>query len=355
MNLTSEPKVLVLGGSFGRWHASTRVNDASTMNGIEAWVYAFNGEYDNGIHFDAKRINEYDIVIGNTNGDNLENFLRMLGHKHPETKFVALVEGCATDYLTPKPNLREVFDGADLVNSINHYSTDLFRRMTSTRVEYIGIPYPAESIRKLALPFDQRKRQIFLTPRLLNRWTEYFCVQDLGVPYYGYERILMRKWRNLWKNLTHLKTLDKQYFIQKADASYHDPKLTIRKEGSLTEYFMDNRDAYAWLNLDYRYTWGRYVLDAAALQIPIVATRSTGHAEHFFPQTMVENEFAVEQTRELLKRLLIDSAFYEEVATVPLEKFDHLRPEVKKRELIEILKGNELVLENNSQIGISLL
>ena len=137
--------------------------------------------------------------------------------------------------------------------------------------------------------------------------------------------------------MTHLKTLDKQYFIQKTKAIYQDPKLTIRREGALAEYFNDNKDAYAWLNLDYRYTWGRYVLDAAALQIPIIATRSTGHAEHFFPQTMVENEFAVEQTRDLLKRLLHDRAVYEEVAMVPLEKFDHLRPEIRKQELLDAL------------------
>lgn len=41
----SQPKVLVISGIRERWKSSERRNDAATMNGVEAWVYAMNGDY----------------------------------------------------------------------------------------------------------------------------------------------------------------------------------------------------------------------------------------------------------------------------------------------------------------------
>ena len=91
--------------------------------------------------------------------------------------------------------------------------------------------------------------------------------------------------------------------------------------------------------MDPRYTWGRYILDAAALQVPVIATRSTGHAETFFPELMLENEFEIEKTQDLVLRLFRDKEFYQSVATIPLEKFNHLLPETKKKELLTILNS----------------
>lgn len=332
----SEPRVLLLGGNTGRWSAKDRLGDASTMNGVEAWVFAFGGDYAEGPAAKISDLEGYDVIIANTNHP-FDNLLHLADNRPSNTKWVTLIEGDAHDYLKPLPFIRDLMASSDLIGCINKYSESFFKKFTTTPARYIGIPYPAEGIRALSTPIEKRRREIFLAPMMLSRWTEYFCAKDLGVPLYGYERRMTRHRRTIVKTLRKYKTIDPWYFHKKARGLYQEPEFTVYRDEALPDFFKRNGGAYIWLNLDERYTWGRYVLDAAALQVPIIATRSTGHAETFFPATLVENEFALDKTSELLTRLLNDQDFYREVADVPLEKFDHLRPEVKKKELLDIL------------------
>lgn len=332
----SEPKVLLLGGNRGRWSAKDRLGEASTMNGIEAWIYAFGGDYAEGPAAKKEDLAGYDIIIANTNNP-IDHLIQLAESRPANTKWVTLIEGDALDYLKPQPYVRELMDSSDLIGCINKYSESFFKRFTSTPASYIGIPYPAEGIRALSTPVARRRKEIFLAPMMLSRWTEYICAKDLGVTLYGYERRLTRQKRTILKTLRKYRTIDPWYFHKKARILYREPEFTIFRDETLPQFFKRNGGAYLWLNLDQRYTWGRYVLDAAALQVPIISTRSTGHAEDFFPDTMVENEFEIEKARALILRLLRDDDFYRSVATIPLEKFDHLRPEVKKKELLNAL------------------
>jgi hypothetical protein len=334
--MISEPRLLLLGGSRGSWSAKDRQGEAATMNGIEAWVYAFNGDYAEGPAAKQDQLKGYDIIIANTNNPH-DHLLRLAQNRSANTKWVTLIEGDALDYLKPQPYIRELMECSDLVGCINKYSEAFFKSFTSTRAQYIGIPYPAEGIRSLATPFEKRRKEIFLAPMMLSRWTEYFCAKDNGIPLYGYERRLTRQRRTILKTLRKHRSMDPWHFHKKARMLYHEPEFTIYRDEPLPEFFRRNGGAYLWLNLDERYTWGRYVLDAAALQIPIIATRSTGHAEHFFPGTMVENEFDVDKARQLITALLQDEEFYRSVSEVPIEKFEHLQPGRKKKELLDIL------------------
>jgi hypothetical protein len=307
------------------------------VNGIEAWVYALNGNYIQGITAHSRDLEAFDIVIANYNFSAADHLLKLAQDRKPSCKLVILIEGDALDYLKPHQYMRDIFDSSDLVICINKFTEDFFRKFTSTRVEYIGIPYPGEGIRALSTPFEKRRKDVFLGPMLLSRWLEYFCVKDLGIPVYGYERHLSRKRRTIIKNIRQYRTIDPMYFHNRSRDLYRDPSLTIIREQTLPDFFRHNGGAYVWLNLDQRYTWGRYVLDAAALQVPIITTRSTGHGEDFFPLTTLATEFEINKAAELVKRLFTDEEFYREVSTIPIEKFDHLRPEVKKKELLQIL------------------
>lgn len=332
----SEPKVLLLGGNTGSWSAKDRLADARTMNGIEAWVFAFDGNYAECQTVRNQDLEGYDIIIANTKNQ-IEHLFHLAEHRPVNTKWVTLIEGDALNYLKPQPYIRELMECSDLIICINKYSENFFRKFTSTRVEYIGIPYPAEGIRALSTPIEERRREIFLAPMMLSRWAEYFCAKDLDVPLYGYEERLTRHRRTIVKNFWKYKSMDPLYLHKKVRDLYPEPNITIYRDEPLPVFFKHNGGAYMWLNLDQRYTWGRYVLDAAALQVPIITTRSTGHAENFFPQTMVENAFELDKAAELITRLLNDKDFYREVATIPIEKFDHLRPEIMKKELLNIL------------------
>ena len=304
MHSSTEPRMLLLGGNLGRWSAKDRLNDAPTMTGIESWVFACDGDYREGMAIDAKLLDFYDIVIANYNHSDTIKLIRLQKARRKETRWVTLIEEDSVGYLHPQPYMRELLDHSDLVICINRYSESFFKRLTTAQVIYLGLPYPAEGIRAFSTPLSKRRKEIFLTPMLLTRWIEYFCVRDLGIPYYGYEKRLSRTKRTILQNFLKYKTLDPLYFFHKARLLYREPRLRIERPVALPIFFKHNGGAYLWLNLDHRYTWARYVLDAAALQVPIIATRSTAHAEHFFRNTMVDNEFEVDKARELILRLI---------------------------------------------------
>ena len=332
-----EPRVLLLHWNKGKWQARERPQQALTENSCESWIFAFDGDFLNTDLATPSVLKEYDIIIANSDYIHVEQLSKLSAARPATCKWVTLVEGQAHDFVKPRPFIRELFDNSDLVNCINASTEPYFKRLTSAPVKFIGFPYPVEGIRALSTPMEKRRREIFLSPMLLGRWLEYFTVNDLGIPLYGYEKKLSRTIRNVAKNLRQHRSLDRMYFQKKVAEAYKDPSLEILREVPLEDFFKRNSAAYLWLNMDPRYTWGRYVLDAAALQIPIIATRSTGQAEHFFPELMIENEFEIGKVRDLVQRLFHDEDFYRSVSTIPLEKFSHLRPEVKKRELMDAL------------------
>jgi hypothetical protein len=105
----------------------------------------------------------------------------------------------------------------------------------------------------------------------------------------------------------------------------------------VTAYLREHSGSYLWINLDSRCTWSRFVLDAAALGIPIITTPSTSHGELLFPVTTVAHGMDIERTVELGKRLASDRDFYEQVARYPSDKMDFLRAEPMKRTLLRAL------------------
>jgi len=199
------------------------------------------------------------------------------------------------------------------------------------------LPFSAENIRKLSTPIESRRREIYLSPLLLTRWSEIFVARRTGIDYYGLERKLSRQLKTILPNLREHGTINPNYFFDSARDLYSEPTLNVVRERNLAEHFRIEGGAMLWLNFDERYTWGRNVLDAAALQVPVISTRSTGHQEDFFPLLLLETPFELEKAFELTMRLINDEEFYREVSTVPLERFSHLHPDVMRQKLIVAL------------------
>ncbi|MBL7975436.1 MAG: hypothetical protein JNJ85_11015, partial [Candidatus Kapabacteria bacterium] len=66
-SLSSEPRVLVIGGVQEQWSSKTLRDDQKLGNGVEAWAYACNGDYCGHTLVTSTMIKEYDVVICNTN------------------------------------------------------------------------------------------------------------------------------------------------------------------------------------------------------------------------------------------------------------------------------------------------
>lgn len=331
--------VLVLGGNSGRWNYKDSLHIGNYMNGIESWVYAFKGDYICSLEASSKDISKYDIIIANSNYNNkfFSHLIKLQKTRPSKTKWVTLLEGNASDYFKVSPLLSELFDNSDLINIINKFTLPFFQKLTTAKVEFIGIPYPVDSISKMSLPIEKRDKTIFLCPWLLSRQTEYLVAKEIGLNCYGYEKRISRKLKNIVSNFRNYGSNSPNHNFNKVQKIYNDQKLKVLKEVNLSDYFEVNRKSLLWLNLDDRFTWGRYVLDAAALQIPIITTKSTGHADELFPFTYLENEFELDKAIELGKRLVEDKEFYQKVATYPIGKMEHLKPEAMKAKLLKAL------------------
>ncbi|MBL7999989.1 MAG: glycosyltransferase family 1 protein [Candidatus Kapabacteria bacterium] len=328
----SHPRVLVIGDNRGRWSWKDEQHMIPYMNGIEAWVLATEGNYCDHHQVTEHDVNTHDIVICNTNG--LSNpvysgkYISLAERRKANVKWVSLLEGDMRDFLKPLGTIRPLFNASTLVNCINIYATQFLQSLTNTPVAYVGIPYPVRGIRSLALTKSERKQRVFVCPFMLNRWNDYSVASALGLPIVGYQKTLRRTLRTLFHNyFTYGTITNKNVLIDRTYQLYKDDSIQIIPERNLPAYFNEIRENILWINLDERYTWGRYVLDAAALGIPIITTKNTGHGPILFPQTTLETPFDIPQAIELGNRLLNDEAFYEEVSSYASSRIDMYSPE----------------------------
>ncbi|MCX6153255.1 MAG: hypothetical protein NT007_03750 [Candidatus Kapabacteria bacterium] len=323
MTEKQKPRILVLGGNKDKWSSKSRPEMYAYTTGVESWALACDGDYNFGLNSSLKEINSYDIVIGNTNFGKATAHLRKLAEsRNSNVKWVSLIEGDATYYLKPRENIRELFDCSDLIITLNKLTDPIFRHLTNSKVEFIGIPYPVESISQKTIPIEKREKKIYINPFLRYRWNDYLVAKNIGFPYFGFDERVSRKPKNYLKMLKASKSLNPLYMLDEDKIIYNDPDLGISTVAPLHEYFDIVNKSYLWINMDNRYTWGRYVLDAAALQIPIITTKSTGHGSDLFPLTTLDNEFELDKAIELRNRLMSDTEFYEEVSKFPIGKID---------------------------------
>ncbi len=328
-------KILLLSGNPGIWSPFERIHEKSYMNGVEAWAFALNADYRYSLKTNISDLQNYEIVICNSNLFALKHCLKLCLNRPKNQFWITMIEGSASDYLNPHPYFIELIDHSDLVNVINQKTLDYFRSLTKTRTEYIGIPYPVDEIRKFRVVAENRNRKIFICLTSLNRINDIMIARQTGLPFYIYENIISRKIKNIgifFKNMT----ISKNYFLKKAIEKY--PDLEVLPETSLKEYFRFNSKSFIWLNIDPRFTWGRFVLDAAALGIPMVTTSSTGHGDILFPFTCLNNEFDNEKALELIKRLSTDRDFYNQVSNYPENKMNYYKPENMVKRLFDFIK-----------------
>jgi hypothetical protein len=332
----SNNKVLVMGGDKGCWNPETKPENKSYITGIEAWVYALNADYKYSLKTTSRDIEKYDIIICNSNLFALKHCLKLCQSKSINQFWITIIEGSASDYLAPNQAFKELLNYSDLVNVINEKSLDFFRGLTETKTEYIGIPYPVDKIKTYTVPYEKRNKKILLCSYPLDRCNDFIVAQKSGLNCYCFEKLISRKIKNIPAIIKN-RTFDKNYYLRKAAKIYNESKLEIRAEIPLKAHFETNSSAFIWLNLDPRFTWGRYVIDAAALQIPIITTDSTGHARKLFPETCLDNEFEIDKALDLVNRLNNDFDFYKFVAEYPSDKLEYLSEKVILKRLFDCL------------------
>lgn len=312
------PSVLVIGGNPGRWSGRDRAHHAAFSTGIESWAYATEGAYIDHASVSLHEVNKHDVIICNTNrADNVvavEKYARLAESRRSSVLWVSLLEGDMRLYMRPNRTIRRVLDASTLINCINNNATYAIQQTTSAPVVYIGIPYPVASVASVATPIAERKRRVFLCGFLPQRWNDIAVASKLNIPMDGFHVRMHRKVRNICSNWRQFGTLlDRSAPLRKAESEFNIEHLHVHTETSTRDYLAAMGANMLWINLDERYTWGRYVLDAAALGVPLVTTRSTGHGQLLFPRTTVETAFSLPDAIQHASSLLEDANYYADV------------------------------------------
>jgi hypothetical protein len=319
------PRVLLIGGNRGRWTWNERIHDAPYDNGIEAWVHATQGTHVDHASVTLDDVNSHDVVICNTNGlfkpKEALRYIRLSEQRRSGVLWVSLLEGDMRDYMVPSALVSQAFAASDLVISINRHATDAIQCLTSTPVRCIGIPYPVEGVMSCVTPIAERLRRVHVCAFLMKRWNDAIVARHLGLPVDGYHVRMHRRLSELRSNVKRFGTLlDKGAPARQALEMYCDLQLTVHPESRMADYYTSMGRRALWINMDERYTWGRYVLDAAALGIPMITTRSTGHGPVLFPESCVETAFDIGDAVERAQHLLNDPEHYERVSRYAQEQ-----------------------------------
>jgi len=332
MNNSVQKKVIVAGGNPGQWHANDRSFEAHLVNGVESWVFALNAEYICEKNLTPNIIAKVDLLILNLNAikepERLRHVYDLLNNRPSHVQVMLLLEGDMQWYLQPLPYLQQIFDASTIVNCINVHAESFIQSMTKTSVHTLGIPYPVHGVRGLVKPREQRSKTIHICPFLRMRRSEYQVAKKLNRPIRGFERRLSIKASTLFTNLKQYgsmfnRDVNKQYM----SSILNDPSIDIIYEEGFERYYSIVADSALMLNFDERYTWGRHVLDAAALDVPMISTVNTGHAQKLFPELMIDSPFAIDQALDKAQKVLGDEAFAKQVSDYAWEQLQEYAPE----------------------------
>ncbi|HLK58758.1 MAG TPA: glycosyltransferase [Chthonomonadaceae bacterium] len=326
---------LLIGGNPGRWNHADPAAPYRTGNGIEAWAYALQGDYWGPDAPTQEVIARYDLVVANLNPWLIPPFVPLAEARAQTTRWVSLIEGSGEDYLDPTPSLRRLLDASDLVAVLNARTTGYFRALTRAPVAWVGLPYPAEAIGAFATPWEARREEVLVCPRVY-RGPSFAVAEALGLPVRAYFQKVSRKVKNLPTFLHHgyyQPDLNAHLWRQeKPDA----PRIACL-EREMEDFWREAGGCRLWANLDPRTTWARYVLDAAALEVPIIATENTDHAPNLFPETTVRDAYCVEEAILLGKRLLGEPEFARRVAREAHARLKRYTPQACLRRLSDAL------------------
>lgn len=305
------PRAVVLNEFAGRWNYANPPEMFVNASGVAAWALALKGDYWGGNPPPPSELGSYDLVVANLFPTHIASYARLAASRPKGVKWVSLIEGSGELYYDAVPGLKEALDHSDLVISINRHTTPLIQALTTTPVHYLGIPYPVEAMRAKRVPIAERRREVLLCPRSL-RTPSIEVVKRCGLTVRAYAPKVSRKVSNVPKYIREGR-YSKDIEIRKLEALLPEGSI-VGYEKYDAPYFADTAGCLLWVNLDPRYTWGRFVLDAAALGIPIVSTESTGHGSVLFPKTTVKDAFQVGESVEIARRLIQDEQFYRETA-----------------------------------------
>ena len=286
-------------------------------NECRSWAYTFSGDTICGRTInDYSVFDQYRIVLIELTANMIDVAIEIKKQTKcyligvPESEMIPL-----WPFATLK-KYKEMLDMCDLVGVINEKALEPMRTLTSSRVEYVGLPYP------LAWAKEQlkgvKKNNLI---ELGNMNT------GVGVPY----NILVFKKLD-FNGIFYFNPSPERNIIQNLAGG----RLKCLQPKGYQDYYREHLSNFLGLHMDIRYTVGRYPLDCAAANIPLVGTPYAQSQGHLYPSTSV-NHWEIDKAVDLIRRLYFDSIFYDRVVEYANEKLKDFDIDVTRQRLLSYL------------------
>ena len=332
--VTSRLKVLVVSVIPERFCFDTE--PYRITNSTEGWAYALRGEFIGGQVPSVETVSKYDLVLANLDRALIPGLSEVARRRPSHVRWVSTIEGCGTDYMHPTSELRTLLDASDVVSNINLHTTQYLQSLTRSPVHWIGVPYPAEDIQQFATPADQRRNDALICPKNLSE-PSWKTAELAGLDGFCFVPKVSRKLKNL-PEFARSGYFKKDVRLRALLANNSRPiPVSGALEDELEQTWRAAGQRRLWINLDPRFTWARWVLDGAALGVPVISTASTAHSTSIFPELTVPDMFAVTDAANMAKRLISSPEFYKETVCNAWKALDAFKPEAVVRRLEEAL------------------
>lgn len=313
-------RVLMVDSRKESWSASDPNPPHLNSTSVEQWVHCFNGVHIGGATTPSFDPTQFDLVIANLNKQHWPSFARQLKQRKGTTKWIALVEWDVSMYADPTEELLTILRNCDLVATINRHTTDYFDWLSGGKARWVGVPYPVDRIARFRSAFDERSKKALCTMRSPQGYSVAAisaagCSAVVPIPAVG------RSLSN-WREFAAAGRIAKDIRIDEASNVYDgvDAEFLIAPNDEAWYEFAARFSL--WVNLDPRFTWARSVLDAAALEVPIVSTSSTDHASELFPALTVTHACQTGEAAALIRKAMENPEWAHQQAVVARKKLE---------------------------------
>jgi hypothetical protein len=204
-------------------------------------------------------------------------------------------------------------------------SIPLFKALTAKPVGVIGQPFPLKRVREIC-PVVQKREEVELGSSigsfiLRNRNGE---VNLAVLSEIGLTGVI-----DIWEP----KEMD---YIQSIRKYLPLPQIKFRMNSGWDNYITQANYSLLGLDLDHRYTWGRFPIDCAGVSMPCVASPSLYTQKILFPSLCVPYH-DIEGVVALVKKLVSDARFYEQAVSYAESQMELFSYEECQKRLLNLI------------------
>ena len=300
-------------------------------NNMNIWATIMGGTLYNGTLFDQgvygldyDYFNEFDLVMVALRQETIEVAIKV--KQRAKAKVMVFLDGEVdhfTTYTTRdlQAKMVELLNIADAVAVLHNESIPFFKALTNKPVDVVGAPFPIKRVREMCPPVRKREEielgssiKSVLTHNR-NALVNLGALAEIGMP--GVVEI--------WEPV-------EMEFYQSIRKYLPIPQIKFRSsELGWDHYITQANYSLLGLHLDYRYSWGRFPINCAAVRMPCVGSPSLYTQKVLFPNLCVPYH-DIEGAVALVKKLVSDANFYEEnvsYAQSQIEEFNYKQCKIR--------------------------